>query len=222
VDLFRTSAQDTPIVLEECDHLFASEGCLNVLKLATERHGQSIQVYVGAKSARARGTWETVQLTAPVTFTLNNYLTDLAVWPKECRNHIQALCSREPPLTITADRAAQWEYAIYLATVEQMLRYTEGPDQPNPLDIQNAAMRWFSENVWRLSEVSPRRLTKIMRTMMMHHRTGYRWGRGALKEELEQFLDVSLTDRRPVPTAPQILLGREMSAPCGVSSFLRH
>ncbi len=75
VDLFAQATKETPIILQECDHLFRSEHSLNILKLATEKHGQAVRVYVGARGAKKPGTWETVRLTAPVMFTLNKALT---------------------------------------------------------------------------------------------------------------------------------------------------
>jgi hypothetical protein len=210
---FELSNGKTPLVFEECDHLFRSPNSLNLLKIATDSAGsQSIQVYV-PKVRGEEGGFKTIWLTPPIVFAFNGNLLNDKEWPKECLPHIDALRSREQPLYIHADRTAWWEYATYLALRKRMLTRTEVGRKDIPLSVKNNAIGWFAKTMWRQNEVSPRRLMKIANVFMADHaakkrahHSGRKHDHRALDEDLEQFLLPDSNDLPPPPEVPAIFV----------------
>jgi hypothetical protein len=200
------------VIFEECDHMFRSPRTLNLLKMATDTAGaQEMKVYVAPKKKSEEGYFKSLRLTAPTVFALNGVLTDDSQWPKECVPHIHALLDREAPIHINADPEAWWEYATFLALRRGMLRKTEDERHEIPLKIQNAAIRWFAENAWAQTNLSPRRLVKIAGVMMADlaarqrsERYGHKYDPRALEEDLSQFLKRGYIEDRPAPFAPEI------------------
>lgn len=211
---FELSNGRTPLVFEECDHLFRSPNSLNLLKIATDSAGsQSIEVYVAPKKRSQEGGFKMIRLTAPIVVALNGDLSNEKEWPKECLPHIEALWSREQPLYIRADRAAWWEYATYLALRKRMLTTTEVGRRDIPLNIQNQAIGWFANTMWRQNEVSPRRLVKIANVFMADHvakrraqNSGRKYDTRALEEDLDQFLLPEIDDLPQPPEVPAIFV----------------
>ncbi len=201
---FEQSGGTTPLIFEECDHLFRSERCLNLLKIATDPNGpKAVRIRVPPRKKGEASTYKTIPLTAPIVFALNGDLSNTSHWPSKCIPHILALLSREQPVIINGDRIERWEYTVYLAVLHNLIRKTEDQKRFIPLKVQNDAIAWFTQNLWRLDEVSPRRLKKIARTMMLHHSANYRYGKGALHDDLGQFLvplDGCAPPHPPVPT----------------------
>ncbi|MBM1169611.1 ATP-binding protein [Microvirga arabica] len=221
---FERSNGTTPLIFEECDHLFNSTNSLNLLKIATDSAGpRSIEVYVAPKKRSESGSFKTIPLTAPTIIACNGDLSNDCVWPTACVPHIEALRSREQPLYIQGDHTARWEYATYLALRRRMLTKTEtGIDVP--LQVQNEAIQWFADTMWRQSEVSPRRLMKIVNVMMADHlekkrvqRSGSVHDHRALGEDLEQFLLPQAGDLPLPPVVPAIFVSPKMP-----SSISRH
>jgi len=221
IHAFEMSGGDIPLVLEECDHVFRSPRCLNLLKLATDTAGaQTLVVRVPPRRKSEVASTKTIPLPRKIVFALNGNLLNQREWPVECRPHIAALLSREEPISIDGNRTERWEYATYLAVRKRMLTMTEDGKKDIPLRIQNAAINWFATNIWRLSEVSPRRLVKITDLMMIHHQTeqasqrsGCTYDPGALEEDLEQFLLPQAGDLPQPPEVPAIFISpRETSS----------
>ncbi|MBF9234624.1 hypothetical protein [Microvirga alba] len=203
---FEQSRGKIPLIFEECDHLFRSERCLNLLKMATDPNGPKvIRIRVPPKKGEV-STDKTIPLTAPLVFALNGDLNNYSHWPSACIAHILALASREHPITIDGDRAERWEYTISLAVLHNLLRKTEDRKAFIPLAVQNEAIAWFTENLWRLDEVSPRRLKKIAQTMMLHHSARYRYGMQGLQDDLDQFLVSSTLTGLMHPPVPTIFV----------------
>ncbi len=213
---FENSGGRKPLVFEECDQLFRSVRCLNILKLATDTAGtQKIKVYTAPKRKTEDGYYRTVSLTAPVCFALNGNLSVDHEWPKECIPHIHALRSREAPLYISGAPEACWEYATYLAVRKGLLRQTEDKQQMVPVQVQNRAIQWFAQTAWQQTELSPRRLVKIAGVMMLDvaaqaraQRKGSKrqYDPHALGEDLAQFVFGEPVIDKPAPFAPTIFL----------------
>lgn len=226
IKLFDRSQGKVPLVLEECDHILRSLRSLNILKLATDSAGaQEMEVYVPPKKRSQEGTHKMIRLTAPICVALNGDLTNDKEWPRECIPHIRALRDREAPFNIQADAEAWWEYAVFLALRKGMLRKTEDRQHDIPLRIQNKAIQWFTENAWRQTNLSPRRLVKIAGVMMNDHTARIRSQRlkttfdpRALAEDLEHFLKPHCDDERPAPFAPPIFYAPTLNSRTLVAS----
>jgi len=204
---FERSRGVTPLIFEECDHLFRSERCLNLLKIATDSNGpKAIRIRVPPQKKGEPSTYKTIPLSAPLVFALNGDLNNHSYWPSTCITHILALASREHPITIDGDRAERWEYTISLAVLHSLIRRSEDQKAYLPLAVQKDAIEWFTMNLWRLDEVSPRRLKKIAQTMMLHHSAGYRYGRQGMDDDLDQFLVPSSEADLPHPPVPSIFI----------------
>lgn len=204
---FEQSRGTIPLVFEECDHLFRSERCLNLLKMATDPNGpRSVRIRVPPKKKSEVSGYKTIPLTAPLVFALNGDLSTASHWPNTCIAHIAAVLSRAQPITIDGTRTERWEYTIFLAVLGNLLRKTEDHKLFVPLSLQNDAIEWFTTNLCRLDEVSPRRLKKIAQTMMLHHTAQYRYGRQGLDDDLEQFLTPGVGNELSHPLAPIIFV----------------
>jgi hypothetical protein len=204
---FERSKGTIPLIFEECDHLFRSERCLNLLKMATDPNGPKvIRVRVPPKKKNEVSTYKMIPLTAPLIFALNGDLNDHSHWPSKCIAHILALASREPPITIDGARTERWEYTISVAVLHNLIRRSEDHKTYLPLAVQKAAIEWFTTNLWQLDEVSPRRLKKIAQTMMLHHSAGYRYGRDGMTDDLDQFLVPGSGINFPHPPVPTIFV----------------
>lgn len=149
---FKTAAGKRPIIFEEADHVLNSVRMVNLLKIATDEDGPRV-------SENSR--FGRVKMDAPVLLASNRDMNDGKAFPKEVRDHVGALRSRSEPLIIPSDPVQVWEYACYLAIVKGMLR-TNQKGQGVSVATQNRALKWFTENMWRMDDVSPRRLIKIM------------------------------------------------------------
>lgn len=68
---FEQSKGMIPLIFEECDHLFRSERCLKLLKMATDPNGPKvIRVRVPPQKKGEVSTHKTIPLTAPLIFAL--------------------------------------------------------------------------------------------------------------------------------------------------------
>jgi hypothetical protein len=214
IHAFDFSQGKIPLVFEECDHLFRSPRCLNLLKIATDAAGaQSVRVRIPPKKRSEDSTWKAIPLTAPVAFALNSDLSDRKVWPKECLPHIEALLDRETPIVITAPREAWWEYSTFLALRKQLIFRTEDRKARIPLKVQNKAIAFFAKTAWQQTQLSPRRLVKIAGVLMADfaaqqraERQGHGYDQRALEEDLAQFLNPGADAGIPSPFAPPIFL----------------
>lgn len=154
IEAFIAAGPSRPIILEEADNVFNTVPMINVMKIALDVNGP-------------RESWDrkhgTVKLHAPVLVATNRDLRNMSLFPKEVRPHIEAICSRVAPICLAGSVEELWEYACYLAISQDMLRFRNG--KAVSLVVQNTALEWFTRNMWRLDEVSPRRL-KLVATMI--------------------------------------------------------
>lgn len=153
-----------PLILEESDQVLWSERQANVLKEATDPAGRrsiSFQTKVmNDETGKMEMALKTVSLAAPLIVTSNKDMRDLSCFDKTMRPHVEALASRSAPIFLGTDRVTQWEYACYLAICHRMLHK---PDERTsvPLGVQDAALRWFTVNLNRLADGSPRTLKNV-------------------------------------------------------------
>lgn len=101
-----------------------------------------------------------VPLTAPLVLTTNKNMKDDRSFEPKMRPHISALISRSAPIFIAGDRQEQWEYSCYLAICHRAI---QRPDERTivPVAVQNRALEWFTRNLLRLADGSPRTLKAV-------------------------------------------------------------
>jgi hypothetical protein len=153
-----------PLILEEADNVLKSEGQANILKEATDQAGR--RIWTTERKLPDPETGKLVKqvvhipLTAPLVLTSNKDLRDDRQFEAKMRPHVGALRSRVAPLYIGADRLTAWEYSCYLAICKRMLHR---PDQRTsiPPAIQTLALEWFTTNLLRLEDGSPRTLKAV-------------------------------------------------------------
>ncbi len=197
VDAYAEADGKRPVVFEEADQVFGTERMLNVLKLATDESGPRVYGRNGKRPVR---------LDAPTLLTSNRDLNEDAHFAPKLRPHVQALRSRSVPLVISADPLPLWEYACYLAITKGLIRQNSG-GQGISVRIQDAALAWFTEHLWRLDEVSPRRLREIARSIDRYwdpsQKTWKCGGEEAWRADLQAFLKRPV-NAAPVPVIPRI------------------
>jgi len=166
-----------PIIMEEADTIFRSDKCLNILKIATDRKGT--------------GIYDGVRVTAPLIIATNAPLHDLTQWDKKLRPHIEALFNRVPPVTISFDRHANWQYACYLALSTDMLRWT-----PKGRTISAAttarALSWFTAHLNEIELLSARTLCNVAEWMTI-------LSPDALESKLNSICRPANANRVPIP-----------------------
>lgn len=159
-----------PLILEESDQVLWSERQANVLKEATDAAGPrrlTFETREKDEDGKLVKVTKTVHLTAPLIVTSNKDMRDLSSFDRTMRPHVAALASRSAPIFLGADRITQWEYACYLAICHRMLHK---PDEKTsvPLGVQDAALRWFTTNLNRLPDASPRTLKHVCKYISYH------------------------------------------------------
>ncbi|WP_346034046.1 hypothetical protein, partial [Erythrobacter westpacificensis] len=143
-------ARVRPIFFDEADTIFASEKCLNILKVALAPN-------------RSQRVYNSLPMDAPVFISTNRKVD---AFPEAKKPHIEAVFDRQPPIVVPDDPYASWEYACYLALNTDMNRRTNAGDRI-ALDVQVRALEWFTENAHRLAVVGPRALHRAADTMAM-------------------------------------------------------
>jgi hypothetical protein len=194
--------------------MFRSERTLNILKQATDAAGvRRLKVRVPPACKGEESYFKTVSLTAPLLFAMNGNIADISALPKNLQPHVQALIDREKPVVIDAAKEAWWEYSVFLALRRGLLRQSEDRRHDIPLNLQNAAIRWFSANAWNMAHPSPRTLKKIAGVFFAERAAKKRAEQGlpydprALGDDLEQFLvDVPDRSTRIAPFAPDLFV----------------
>lgn len=153
-----------PLILEESDNVLKSEGQANILKEAMDQAGR--RVWIGKRGVPDPETGKMVQqvveipLTAPLVLTSNKDLRDDRQFEPKMRPHVAALRSRVAPLYIGADRQTAWEYSCYLAVCKRMLHKPDERTSVSPA-VQDRALAWFTTNLLRLEDGSPRTLKAV-------------------------------------------------------------
>lgn len=152
-----------PLILEEADNALRSEGQANILKEATDQAGRRIWTTERRKPGEnGKLVMQVVHipLTAPLVLTSNKDLRDDGQFEPKMRPHVRALRSRVAPLHVGADRLTAWEYSCYLAICQRMLHKPDERTSISP-NIQNHALEWFTINLLRLEDGSPRTLKAV-------------------------------------------------------------
>lgn len=139
-----------PIFFDEADTIFASEKCLNILKVAF------------APDRRQR-VYNNMIVDAPVFISTNRKIDAFSAGK---RPHIEAVFDRQPPIVVPDDPYASWEYACYLALMTDMNRTTR-MGRPISLAVQVRALEWFTDNARHLTVIGPRALHQAAETMSM-------------------------------------------------------
>lgn len=152
-----------PLILEEADNVLKSEGQANILKEAMDQAGPrtwTTERMVRDGSGKLVKQVVDIPLTAPLVLTSNKDLRDDRQFEPKMRAHVRALRSRVAPLYIGADRTTAWEYSCYLAICERMLHKPDQRTSVSPL-VQDLALEWFTRNLLRLEDGSPRTLKTV-------------------------------------------------------------
>lgn len=163
LDIFRQSKAHRPIILEECDSLFKSKRQLNVLKMAVD-DSETAPKHVMTKKG-------TVRWGAPVIMALNMNILDDGNFDKALVEDVKAIRSRLPPIVVSTKPMEQWEYVAYLCCVHNLIRYYKVKVRtPKGLRVerrsasarqQNTVLKFYTENLFRLADRSPRGIQKI-------------------------------------------------------------
>jgi|GEM_PF-1725484 len=152
-----------PLILEEADNVLKSEGQANILKEAMDQAGNRIWTTKRREPDEdGKLVMQVVHipLTAPLVLTSNKDLREDRQFEPKMRPHVSALRSRVAPLYIGADRLTAWEYSCYHAICKRMLHKPDERTSISP-EIQNRALAWFTTNLLRLEDGSPRTLKAV-------------------------------------------------------------
>lgn len=152
-----------PLILEEADNVLKSEGQANILKEAMDQAGRRMwttERRMPDEDGKLAMQIVHIPLTAPLVLTSNKDLRDDRQFDPRMRPHIGALRSRVAPLYIGADRLTAWEYSCYLGICRRMLHKPDERTSISPA-IQNCALEWFTTNLLRLEDGSPRTLKDV-------------------------------------------------------------
>lgn len=156
VKAFKTAKGKRPIIMDEADVIFRSDKCLNLLKIATDTKGT--------------GYYEGVNVRAPLIATTNAPLGDTAKFKAELRPHISALLNRVPPVTISFDRFAGWEYACSVAMNTTLTAHTTKGRAISAKTLVKA-LRWFTDNMNDIELLSARTLYNVCEWMTIYSDT---------------------------------------------------
>lgn len=173
INTYDATGKRQAILWDECDHLFDSDRITNILKLALDRTGErsinfeTTEEQIGPNGGKKRvRVSRTVNLAKPTIILSNRNPNDPKRWPLQV--NVDAIKSRVDPFWIDGTRAQLAEYAIGLATHEEMLRWQtcinskgEFSRRPVPRRIQEQALEYFSGHQHQLREVTPRALLNI-------------------------------------------------------------
>lgn len=134
------------VVMEEADVIFRSDKCLNLLKIATDRTGT--------------GTYDGVDVRLPMVVTTNAPLDEIAATDKVRGEHLRALFNRVPPVTISYDRRANYDYTLSLALTTDLLRRTPSKQQISRETVARS-LEWFTAEYNRIELLTARTLVNV-------------------------------------------------------------
>ena len=158
------------MVFEEADQIFRSSRQFNTFKLATDQSSRAKRFHPGfrkkfedenGEKRVVKGVW----LDAPLFFSTNQNLAELATGSGPYQADADALFSRNPPVVIPDDAEAIFEWTVYLALTTTLISNTLTGKRID-LVIAERAVNWFSQNYARLRTPGPRALQNIARDII--------------------------------------------------------
>lgn len=182
--VFAEAGRDRPIIFEEGDFCLKSERVLNILKIASDPIATNRQ-------------YNKVWLTAPVMLLCNTDLTRPYEGKTPLTQHWEALFRRSNPIIVPNDRMMLWEYACHLAIAKGMLKKTTR-GTPISRMVADAALDFFTQNLWGLHRVGPGVLAEIGRIMCEFS--------GFQRDYKLAKLVSGETGSKPAPQSPRILV----------------
>lgn len=152
-----------PLVIEEADEFLRSAKQLNVLKLATgprdERRYPLMQ-----KDDDGHFFERTINLDVKLILTSNADWTLPDSFTPAVRQHVKAISTRVTNVHFKATKEELWAYSCCLAINHELLLRPDGGRWFTVAD-QNKALDWFTRNLNRIDDASPRTLIKILRAV---------------------------------------------------------
>lgn len=174
LEVFRQSKGHRPIILEECDSIFKSKRQLNVLKQALDDSETAPKFTFTSKGQ--------VNWGAPVVFALNMDIRNDALFDKALVADVAAIRSRVPPVVVTTQPIPMWEYACYLAIRQNLIRYYRKKVKKGKVTKemasakqQNTVLKFYTDNLFRLADRSPRGLQKIAQAVYLAKTDAEMW-----------------------------------------------
>lgn len=176
LDHFAQSRGQKPLIMEEADIIFRSKPMFEILKQATDP--LTPDTFHRIEKIDGEKVGVEINLNVPIVVSTNMDLLGTSGWNKELLADRDALFDRSMPIVIPDDPRALWEWSVYLALTSHLtrgvtLRNPSGGkplEECNPLEVQAAALDWFTEHVPRLTVVSPRTLKTVAGVMGRAHR----------------------------------------------------
>lgn len=151
-DILHKYRRRAVLLFDDSDHFFSSEGLMNLLKKAMD--SKLIRII---PDDRIKGHGQ-FHFESGVVFLTNKNINNPNDFDREMRPHIEALKSRiNPKIILSFDRLDCFNYSCWLATDgAHILR-----DLGLSIAASNEVLRWFADNLWRLDEVSPRKILNV-------------------------------------------------------------
>jgi hypothetical protein len=176
LDYFEQAGGVRPLIMEEADVIFRSKPMFEVLKKATDSETPDVEYRM--KRIDGEKVAMPIRLDVPIVVSTNIDLLGEAGWDPKLVGDRDALFDRSKPISIPSEPYALWEWSIYLALTSHLtarfpVRNPSGGlpmAQSNPLFVQAAAMDWFTDNVQRISVISPRTLKTVAQLFGRAHR----------------------------------------------------
>jgi hypothetical protein len=130
----------------------------------------------------------------------NDDLSNDMLWDKRLRPHHAALFNRSAPVCIPGhSRPDLWEWSVHVGLTSRLLNDRHGGGGIS-MTARNAALEFFTTNLWQLKVVSPRTLHTIAQTFHDFRDDG------TLPHHLNLLLDPSLPPGTPIPHVPAVLV----------------
>jgi hypothetical protein len=198
LDHFENASGRRPLIMEEADIIFRSKPMFEILKQATDP--DTPDMFTRIRKVKGRKVAVQVNLNVPIVVSTNmNLLSDVG-WDKSLLNDRDALFNRSMSIVIPDDPHELWEWSVYLALTSHLtrdvsLRNPNGGKpilHSNSLQVQAAALDWFSDHLPNLAVVAPRTLKQVAQTFG-------RVSRKDMPQDIaEEMLSRLLTERRDI------------------------
>jgi hypothetical protein len=176
LDQFRDARGVGPLVMEEADIIFRSKPMFEILKQATDP--KTPDTFWRTEMVDKKKENVAINLNVPIIVSTNMDLWDTNLWDAKLVNDRDALFERSSPVVVPRDPYLLWEWSVYLALSSHLTRdvhvRSRNSGKPhllaNPLEVQHAAITWFTTNAASLLSISPRTLKKIAEIFGRRHR----------------------------------------------------